>query len=95
MRIAEADVPRLPALLRAIPPERVRALQAGLSRVRSRFGYGSLAAHELRLSLAEAPPDYLGTLARQSEELGREDALQTLLRVLLFRAAQRKIKRAT
>ena len=31
----------------------------------------------------------------QSEELGREDALQTLLRVLLFRAAQREIRRAT
>ena len=87
-------MPRLPAILRAIPPTRVAALQAGLARVRSRFGYASLASNELRLArgLGVAPHPYLQQLADHSEH--HEDALQTLLRVLLYRAARRRRRHA-
>ena len=58
--------------------------------VRSRFGYASLARPELRLAegLGAAPPAYLAQLATHSERT--EDALQTILRVLLHRAARRR-----
>jgi len=89
VRIAEADIDRLPAILKAIRPETVRQLQAGLARVRSRFGYSSLASNELRINLASPAdtPDYLTKLAQGSER--HEDALHTVLRVLLYRAAKR------
>lgn len=93
VRIAEADVPRLPKLLRALPADRVAKLQAGLERVRSRFGYASLARNELRLSLAAGHTrEYLTRLAAESDQ--HEDALQTVLRVLLFRAARRRQRKA-
>ena len=65
-------------------------LQAGLARVRSRFGYASIAHNELRLArgLGVAPHAYLSQLAASNER--EEDALQTVLRVLLYRAARRK-----
>ena len=85
IRIAEKDVPRLPAILRAVPPERIATLQAGLARVRSRFGYGSLARNELRLWPAGPQRNVLLKLAVHNEQ--HEDALQTMLRVLLYRAA--------
>ena len=90
VRIAEADVPRLPAILRAIPRARIAALQAGLAQVRSRFGYSSLAGNELRILLQPKGPtrEYLTRLAADNEQ--HEDALQTLLRVLLYRAARRR-----
>jgi len=90
VRIAEAHVHRLPAILRAIPRARVAELQAGLALVRSRFGYASLAHNELRLARAVGgtPHAYLHALAKHNGE--HEDALQTVLRVLLYRAAVRK-----
>lgn len=90
MRIAEAAIPRLPAILRGISPPRIAALQAGLAIVRSRFGYGSIAHNELRLTrqLASAAPPYLTRLAHANEE--SEDAFQTMMRVLLHRAATRR-----
>jgi hypothetical protein len=88
IRIAEKDVPRLPAILRAVPPERIATLQAGLARVRSRFGYGSLARNELRLWPAGPQRNVLFKLAVHNEQ--HEDALQTMLRVLLYRAARRR-----
>jgi hypothetical protein len=88
MRIAEVDVPQLVSILRAVPKARIEQLQAGLARVRSRFGYASIAHNEARLSLAsEGVANYLNTLAAANEQ--EEDALQTLLRVLLYRAAVR------
>ena len=42
VRIAEADLPRLPQLLRAISPQRVAALQRGVRAVRQRFTCGIL-----------------------------------------------------
>ena len=91
VRIAEADVPSLPDILRAISPARVAQLQEALARVRSRFGYSSLAHNELRLSLeppTENTPRYLARLRELAER--EEDALHTLLRVLLYRAAARE-----
>ena len=95
VRVAEADVPRLPSILRGIPSAEVARLRAGLSLVRSRFGYSSLAHNELRLAQAmsaapgAAPPaPYLSELARHNEL--HEDALQTVMRVLLYRAARRR-----
>ena len=86
LRVAEADIPRLPALLRAIPPRRIAELQRGVRAVRSRFGYASIAPNELRISpnrTLAAP--LLAPLAAAAGE----DALHTLLRVMLFRAATR------
>ena len=93
VRIAEADVDALPAILRAIPPARVAQLQAGLALVRPRFGYASLAHNELRLArgLGTEPQAYMHALAKANEQ--EEDALQTVLRVLLYRAASRRHSR--
>ena len=90
VRIKEADVPRLPEILRSIPKQKVEQLQAGLSLVRSRFGYASLAINELRLAKGHGvePHDYLGKLEEHNAR--REDALDTVMRVLLYRAAKRK-----
>ena len=92
VRIAEADVDRLPAILRAIPPSQIAKLQAGLRDVRSRFGYGSLARNEMTLSLSPEPraSGYLSALAAHNDE--HEDALQTMVRVLLYRAETRRQK---
>ena len=89
VRIAEVDVPKFPAILRAITPSRVTSMQAALARVRSRFGYSSIAKNELRLASAqsEKPPDYLQKLAKQSNQ--EEDALGTMMRILLHRSAMR------
>ena len=84
----QADVPRLPAILRAISQTRVAELQSNLAIVRPRFGYSSLAANELRLAEPGAlASDYLPKLAAHSEQ--HEDAMQTLIRILLFRAYHR------
>ena len=86
LRVAEADIPRLPALLRAIPPHRIAELQRGVRAVRARFGYASIAPNELRISpnrTLAAP--LLAPLAAAAGE----DALHTLLRVMLYRAATR------
>ena len=95
IRIAESDVSKLPTILRAIPSAEVERLRYGLHIVRSRFGYSSLAHNERRLSLAmastsgAAPSEtYLEALASHNEE--HEDALQTVMRILLYRAAVRK-----
>ena len=58
--------------------------------MRSRFGYASLATNELRLAhgLGAEPHAYLAQLAAHNER--SEDALQTILRVLLLRAARRR-----
>ena len=89
----QVEVPKLPAILRAISRQQVAKLQEGLARVRSRFGYSSLASNELRIS--QAPPEstpksmlYLAKLTADNQE--HEDALQTVLRILLYRAALRK-----
>ena len=78
-----------PTILRAITPARVASMHAALARVRSRFGYSSIAKKELRLAseLSEKPPEYLGRLAEQSEH--EEDALDTVVRVLLHRSTVR------
>ena len=83
-------MPRLPEILRSIPKQKVDQLQAGLSLVRSRFGYASLAINELRLAKGHGvePHDYLGKLEEHNAR--REDALDTVMRVLLYRAAKRK-----
>ena len=62
-----------------------------LHRVRARFGYASLATNEQRLSLSSKPNDpALGDLAKLSASSEQEeDALQTVMRVLLYRAARR------
>ena len=86
LRVAEADIPRLPALLRDMPPHRIAELQRGVRAVRSRFGYASIASNELRISpnrTLAAP--LLAPLAAAAGE----DALHTLLRVMLHRAATR------
>ena len=95
VRLPEADVANLPVILRSIPSAEVARLRAGLKLVRSRFGFGSLAHNERRLYLAMAPQpgtrsseSYLDRLARHNEQ--HEDALQTMIRVLLYRAAVRK-----
>merc|ERR1711871_804212 len=80
VRIAEAEIPNLPNLLRGISPARVATLQAGLAIVRSRFGYSSIAHNELRLTreIASDAPPYLTQLAHANE--GSEDAFQTMMR---------------
>jgi hypothetical protein len=92
IRIPEARIPQLPAILRAILPPRVAELQTNLHRVRARFGYASLAKNELRLSLTTKPgdpaPGALARLAASADE--EEDALQTVLRSLLYQAAVRR-----
>ena len=89
IRIAEADVPRLPAILRRVPQSRVEALRRGLAAVRSRFTYLSLAPNELRISPnAHLAAPLLRPLAAAAQH--EEDALDTLLRLLLLRAAQRR-----
>lgn len=89
VRVAEADLPRLPAILRAIPPERVAALQRGVKAVRQRFTYGSLAPNELRISPSRS--SLSPVLAPVVEAAARsEDALDTVMRILLLRAARRK-----
>ena len=99
LRIGEADIPQLPRILRAVSPARVRELQANLHRVRARFGYASLAINELKINMRltlNDPTDptrgNLKRLAARSEE--EEDALQTVLRLLLHKAAQRRAPRA-
>ena len=95
VRVAETNIDRLPSLLREISSSEVQRLRSGLDAVRSRFGYGSLAHNERRLNLAMAmqpgaapPDDSLQRLARHNEQ--HEDALQTLLRVLLYKTAARQ-----
>ena len=89
----EDDIQKLPSILRSIQPKQVAELRAGLALVRSRFGYASLARNELRLwqgkSPLASPPDHLTQLAASNEKQGGEDALQTVMRVLLIRAASR------
>ena len=89
VRIAEADVPKLPAILRGLSSSKVETLQKNLARVRSRFGYSSLARNEIRIaeSTADSSAGYLKQLMASNEH--QEDALQTVLRILLLRAAQR------
>ncbi|KAL1512024.1 hypothetical protein AB1Y20_005299 [Prymnesium parvum] len=94
VRVAEEDIPQLPQILMSIRSTRVREMQRNLHRLRARFGYASLAVNELRLNKyltlgddADNTRAYLGILAAASVE--EEDALQTLLRLLLFRASQR------
>ena len=91
IRIAEADIPELPRILQSVPRERIAELQVNLHRVRARFGYASLATNEQRLSLSSKPNDpALGDLAKLSASSEQEeDALQTVMRVLLYRAARR------
>ena len=94
VRIAEADVARWPAILRQISADRVKQLQVGLAKVRSRFGYSSLARNELRMQIAREKSDllpYLDALKQANEK--DEDALQTVLRILLYRAALRRGQR--
>ena len=52
--------------------------------------YASLAINELRLAKGHGvePHDYLGKLEEHNAR--REDALDTVMRVLLYRAAKRK-----
>ena len=96
VRIAEADVPHLPSILRSIPSPEVSRLQANLALVRSRFGYSSMAHNEERLAKAMSrqppgaarPHEYLASLVKHNAI--HEDALQTMMRVLLYRAAQRR-----
>ena len=92
VRIAEAHIDRLPAILRAIGPRRVSELQEGIARVRSRFSYSSLAHNEMRISqaLPVRRPQYLPKLARLAEE--SDDALSTVIRVLLYRAERRALR---
>ena len=92
IRLTEAQLPQLPHLLRAVPRARVAALQEGLRRVRSRFTYASTAANDLRVSpnASLAAP----VLARVAAVAAvSEDVLDTVLRVLLHRAANRPQKR--
>lgn len=70
---------------------RIDELRAGLASVRSRFGYSSLAVNELQLAkqtMTHSPPIYLSKLSEHSLE--NEDAFHTMLRFLLYRAANRK-----
>ena len=103
LRVPEADVHRLPSILRAVPPSRVAQMQAALRLARSRFGYASLAHNELQLARTLSPESlpadgrakkerpaswFLPPLAAEAE--AHEDALHTVLRILLHRAARRK-----
>ena len=95
IRISEENVPAFVEVLQGIPTADIARLRAGLDHVRSRFGYSSLAHNERRLAatmakeMGAAPPhEYLASLARHNAM--HEDALQTLLRVLLYRAASRR-----
>ena len=85
VRVAEADLPQLPRILRAIPPDRVAELQANLRRVRSRFTYASMAPNELRVS---ANASSLAPVLAPVVEVARtsEDAFATVMRTLLLRA---------
>ena len=60
LRLPRAKLPRLAEELRAVPPERVAALQAGGRRVWERFTFSSLGLAEKRQlaeeASAESPP---------------------------------------
>ena len=90
LRVDEADIPRLPAILRAVSPERVAQLRRGLAAVRARFGYASLAHNEraIEARVGARGAAYLPQLAAESD--AHEDALETMMRILLYRAARRK-----
>jgi len=89
VRISEADIGRFPQILRAIPPSRIAALQDGLRRVRSRFTYASIASNEMRISANRSlSATVLAPIINEAKQ--SEDALDTMMRVLLFRAAHRR-----
>ena len=54
LRLPEADIPRLPAILASVTQDTIDALLAGVRRVRTRFTYSSIAANELRISVTPA-----------------------------------------
>ena len=60
VRIAEADLPRLPQLLRAISPQQVAALQRGVRAVRQRFTCGILVESTVHLAGPVSFPSPLG-----------------------------------
>ena len=95
VRIPRNQLPQLPQILRAIPPERVRAMQAALSRVWERFTFSSLAIAERERQCATDPTsaDCLA-LSRGLEGSGGAatgiDAIDTLMQVLHARLLARR-----
>ena len=67
LRLPEADIPRLPAILASVTQDTIDALLAGVRRVRTRFTYSSIAANELRISVT--PARYITESPSQSQLL--------------------------
>ena len=77
VRIAEADLPRLPQLLRAISPQRVAALQRGVRAVRQRFTRGIRVESTVHRASQLSEPDW----SRVADACGRGLGLDLPLQV--------------
>jgi len=88
LRVAEADIPRLPAILAAVPRDAIEVLLDGVRRVRPRFTYSSIASNELRVSANRSHvAPLLEPLAAEAKK--HEDALATVVRILRYRLRHR------
>ncbi|GBF90972.1 exostosin-like glycosyltransferase [Raphidocelis subcapitata] len=106
VRVAEADAERLPELLTAIPPDRVRRMQRAMAAVWRRFVWLSHPAlHRLALEAMEANAEAAAEAAKWGDPLGqrtrpwlrplqrgdwRDDAFQTVLQWLYSKLQQRQ-----
>ena len=106
MRVPEADVERLPELLAAIPPDRVRRMQRAMAAVWRRFAWLSHPAlHRMALETLDANAEVATEAAKWGDPLGqrtrpwlrplqrgewRDDAFHTVLQWLYHKLQQRQ-----
>ena len=98
VRVRRADIGKLPQILRAIPQERVRAMQTAIATVWERFTFSSVAMAE-RDRICDGAEDGGGsfacrTMRGQLAELTGRDAVDTLMHVLYARLLAKDQQRA-
>ena len=74
VRVAEAEVARLPEILTAVPPDRVRRMQRAMAAVWRRFAWLSHPAlHRMALDALAANAEAAAEMERYGEPFGQQD----------------------